>query len=212
MRFIMCCLFILILMINRSINAEEQIETPAGDETTVFTIPSISEIIDYNISNNAEKGFSPHKENYILPITIADYRNDRENKEIKFQISIKQRLIRLYGWAAYFAYTQKSFWQAYDKNKSFPFRENNFNPEFFIRTKMWSGIRYDLGIEHESNGQKMPDSRSWNRIYLLPYYENNYLISSLKIWYRLKEDKKKIIWIMKAMITRILPDTTGMEN
>ncbi len=155
--------------------------------------PALQELIDYNLSNNTTNGFSPHKQNYILPFTYSGLsENDgRKKYEIKFQVSVKQRLLKFYGWAFYFAYTQKSFWQAYDFNDSRPFRENNFNPEFFFRTRMWGGFRVDTGAEHESNGQELPDSRSWNRVYMTPYFENDYIIASVKGWYRLKEKSKK---------------------
>lgn len=156
------------------------------------TPPTLQELIDYNISNNAKNGFSPHKQNYILPFTYSDISEDdgRKDYEIKFQVSIKQRLLKFYGWAFYFGYTQKSFWQAYDLRDSRPFRENNFNPEFFIRSRMWNGLRIDTGVEHESNGQEVPDSRSWNRAYIIPYFENDRFITSLKGWYRFRENRK----------------------
>lgn len=80
--------------------------------------PALQELIDYNLSNNTTNGFSPHKQNYILPFTYSGLsENDgRKKYEIKFQVSVKQRLLKFYGWAFYFAYTQKSFWQAYDFN------------------------------------------------------------------------------------------------
>jgi phospholipase A1 len=56
---------------------------------------------------------------------------------------------------------------------------------------MWGGFRVDAGFEHESNGQTEPQSRSWNRLYLYPYYENKYCVLSAKIWYRLQEEPKK---------------------
>lgn len=151
---------------------------------------SFVELIDYNIANNSKNGFSSHKANYILPLTWSDINDGRDRKEIKFQVSVKQRLLKFYGWAFFLGYTQKSFWQAYDKSQSRPFRENDFNPEIFLRTKMWFGIRCDLGFEHESNGRDVPSSRSWNRIYLLPYYENDRLAIYIKNWYRLREKKK----------------------
>jgi phospholipase A1/A2 len=167
------------------------IEGAVNDDSDKSSTPgSIGELIDYNIANNAEGGFSAHKPNYILPVTWSDADDGRKKKEIKFQFSVKQRFIKFYGWAVYLGYTQRSFWQAYDIRQSRPFRENDFNPELFVRTKMWFGIRTDFGIEHESNGQRGLISRSWNRIYVTPYYENDDFILYLKTWYRLKENKK----------------------
>ncbi len=155
--------------------------------------PDLYQLIDYNKSNNTINGLSPHKANYILPVTysFSDTGDGRKNYETKFQMSLKQRLIKFYGWAFYFAYSQKSFWQVYDMAKSRPFRENNFNPELFLRTKMWRGFRIDTGLEHESNGRELPDSRSWNRVCITPYFENDYVIASLKSWYRFREKRKE---------------------
>lgn len=150
----------------------------------------VQKLIDYNASNNTKSGFSAHRSNYLLPFTTSDYDYDRENTEVKFQISIKQRFLRLYGWAWYIGYTQTSFWQAFNESDSRPFRENNFNPETFLRSRMWAGWRFDLGYEHESNGLSQPDSRSWNRLYLTPYFENAYFRFSLKAWYRIPEEDK----------------------
>jgi phospholipase A1/A2 len=163
-----------------------------GDIIDNINPPTINELIDYNRSNNKKDGFSAHRLNFILPFTYSGLpaRDERQDWEVKFQMSIKQRLLKFYGWAFYFGYTQKSFWQAYDTGDSRPFRENNFNPELFFRTRMWSGFRIDSGMEHESNGRDIPYSRSWNRLCLTPYFENGRVIASLKAWYRLREKKK----------------------
>ncbi len=151
----------------------------------------IGEIIDYNRENNSQSGFSTHKPNYLLPLTFSSYTENRKKNEVKFQFSVKQRFLRFYGWAWFLGYTQKSFWQAFDMKDSRPFRENNFNPETFIRTKMWNGVRFDAGIDHESNGEREGLSRSWNRSYFTTYYENRYIITSLKLWYRFDEREKE---------------------
>ncbi len=170
---------------------EAPIEESAPFQELKSLKSDIDRIIDYNAANNSKRGFTAHRSNYLIPRTISDHYEDREKYETKFQISVKQRFLRFYGWAWYIAYTQKSFWQAYNISDSRPFRENNFNPETFIRTKMWNGWRFDLGAEHESNGKALPDSRSWNRIYFTPYFENQYLIFSLKSWYRIPEREKR---------------------
>jgi phospholipase A1 len=198
-------LFIVILFLILSaisVFAQDDIVGAINDNTDNSSSPSsLGEFIDYNISNNTANGFSAHKQNYLLPFTSSDYSEGRQTNEMKFQISVKQRLLRFYGWATYFGFTQKSFWQFYDTGNSRPFRENDFNPEFFIRTKMWFGIRTDFGVEHESNGQTGTTSRSWNRIYLIPYYENNRIIAFCKLWYRIPERKK-----------RDINDTQGDDN
>ncbi|HEY1405921.1 MAG TPA: phospholipase A [Spirochaetota bacterium] len=180
-----------IVLFMNGVSAFAQNNDAHNNDEMPQTIPSVQELIDYNIANNAENGFSAHKQNYVLPYAYSDDSRGRENQEVKFQISIKQRVLRFYGWALYFGYTQKSFWQAYDFHNSRPFRENNFNPEVFLRTKMWGGLRTDFGFEHESNGQQGLASRSWNRLYFTPYYENEHAVLFLKGWWRFREKKKK---------------------
>ena len=92
-----------------------------------------------------------------------------------------------------------------DQDESRPFRETNYNPELFWRLLrpapswgLWGG---NLGLEHESNGAREPDSRSWNRVYLAPFVEYGRLRAELKLWRRLSEEAKKSP-----------DDTSGDEN
>lgn len=141
-------------------------------------------------SINSPAGVSFHKNMYIAPLSYAEDYNGLQT-EVVFQLSFKARL---FGGPLYFGYTQRSYWQAYDKDNSSPFRETNYNPEVFARFQpgdWWSnqwGI--DLGIEHESNGREVPDSRSWNRLYTMAFHEGEHDMLSIKAWYRLKEDPK----------------------
>jgi phospholipase A1 len=136
-----------------------------------------------------------HKPNYALVYTLdaAEAPDDRQEKEAKFQISLKARLPGPPPW--YIGYTQKSFWQVYDRERSRPFRESNYNPELFLDWRAPFGappsvwLRY--GIEHESNGQGTALSRSWNRVYLWPRIESERWDAALKYWYRLLEREKR---------------------
>ncbi len=137
-------------------------------------------------------GLSLHKEMFMMPLTYSnEYYGART--EAVFQLSAKHQIFKT---PFYFGYTQISFWQAYDQDNSAPFRETNYNPELFYRTKrfpLYAGrFGGDIGFEHESNGQKPPISRSWNLLYVSPYYYNSKLLLYLKIRYRLPEDKKKL--------------------
>lgn len=139
-----------------------------------------------------EKGLSRHKDMFIL---FGSYARDYKGKqsEVVFQISAKQSL---YFPGLYFAYSQKSFWQAFDADNSSPFRETNYNPEIFYRIKPGridvfpENMGLDLGGEHESNGQRAPDSRSWNRLYAAPYVQYKNTLLYTKLWYRIPEDRK----------------------
>lgn len=136
-------------------------------------------------------GLSLHKEMFMLPVTFSD-EYDGAKTEAVFQISAKHRI---FNTPIYFAYTQISFWQAYDHKNSAPFRETNYNPEIFYRTNtfpFYNGrVGADIGFEHESNGQKPPVSRSWNLIYICPYFYQSDFLVYLKCRYRIPEDEKQ---------------------
>ena len=145
--------------------------------------------------NTDSSSFGAYKKNYILPVTWAEPLDDRLEKEIKFQISVKQTAFTVQGFELYLAYTQKSFWQAYDLSDSRPFRETNYNPELFVRSPNYKTkfgrLNGDFGLEHESNGMREPYSRSWNRVYFRFGYCYNFFVTQYKIWYRLPESEKK---------------------
>jgi phospholipase A1 len=123
-----------------------------------------------------DRPVSAHKVNYFA----LDRWPGNNNAQVKFQISMKFRVLApdLYVlkynlFPAYFAYTQKSLWNI--GQKSGPFEESNYNPEFFLDYPVNAAIigRLKLRnivispIEHESNGLAGPQSRSWNRQYVL---------------------------------------------
>ncbi len=154
-------------------------------------------------------GISPHKRNYMMPITYNRRPNgapfgiaDREldQAEVKFQFSYKVPLMKQIMSKAidlHFAYTNQSYWQAFNGSTSRPFRETNHEPElFFTWTDPWIPIwmdhaQYSLGFSHQSNGRSDDLSRSWNRLYLstLLQYENYYL--GLKLWNRIEDRPKE---------------------
>lgn len=133
-----------------------------------------------------------HEPIFILPYTYSrDY--ESEKTELLFAVSAKLRPL---GLPLYFAYSQRSFWSVYDSKRSRPFRETVYNPEVFWR---WAAppikdgvFRWgaDAGYEHESNGRDIPESRSWDRVYLAPFIERGGTAAQLKLWYRLPEDEK----------------------
>lgn len=135
-------------------------------------------------------GLSTHKPMYVLPYTYSTAYDGRHT-EVEFQISAKQKL---FGTNLYFAYTQKSFWQLYNRKESSPFRETDYNPELFYRwTPQFKWINHwgtDIGFEHESNGKGLPNSRSWNRLYIAPFQAKGKYLVYLKFWYRLPEKAK----------------------
>jgi len=150
---------------------------------------------------------TPHRPNYILPISYNSKPNNEpvdvsrygelDNSEVKFQLSMKfpiiDDLFDGHG-SLQFAYTNLSFWQAYNKNVSSPFRETVHEPEvFLIFENDWEFMSFknrliQLGAVHQSNGQSGLLSRSWNRVYADFIFEHGNYYFSLKPWYRINGD------------------------
>jgi phospholipase A1/A2 len=72
------------------------------------------------------------------------------------------------------AYSQKSYWQLFNSELSRPFRTTDHEPELIYiyphQIALPGGWNYrlsGLGLVHQSNGQALPLSRSWNRAYLM---------------------------------------------
>ena len=147
---------------------------------------------------------TPHKPNYLLPIAYNENPNYAsqatiddaalDNNEVKFQFSMKFPMVEdLFGeqGALYFAYTNLSFWQAYNSDTSSPFRETVHEPEVFISFPArgeYLGFKNRLmqfGLVHQSNGRSGIQSRSWNRIYADFIFQRGNYYLSLKPWYRI---------------------------
>lgn len=115
--------------------------------------------------------FSLYKDNYfIVGTSLGDKPND-ENSDVKFQISISQRLTKstLPGHTYLFLmYSQKCMWNVFQE--SLPMRDLNFNPGIGLSKLLIVKDRLigkaTLLIEHESNGRDGDESRSWNKISL----------------------------------------------
>lgn len=136
----------------------------------------------------------PTSENpaYSVPHEIA-----YNNYEAKFQLSLKtkifQNIFKSNGdlWAAY---TQKAHWQIYNTKLSRPFRELNYEPEvllnFAVRIPFFGFKVRMLGIEfnHQSNGQTLPLSRSWNRVIFQAGLERKNWQVFLRPWIRLDDE------------------------
>lgn len=154
---------------------------------------------------------TPHRPNYLLPAVYSPHRNAApynqmdpdyhlQHTEIQFQLSLKvlvlENLIGNNGHLS-FAYTNRSFWQAYNDSDSAPFRETNHEPEMiFSLENDWTifGFRNSVNqfiLSHQSNGRAGQLSRSWNRLELNSIFERDNFIFSIKPWYRIPESKKK---------------------
>lgn len=151
-----------------------------------------------------------YKRNYILPWSYntrpnqAAFRDIDEDgtadrAEIKFQLSLMVGLADdLFGdnGDLYFAYTQRSWWQAYNADSSSPFRETNYEPEVFLRFDNdydifgWTNTSNRVGFIHQSNGRSDPLSRSWNRIYVDALFQKGPWSISVAPFWRVPESEK----------------------
>jgi len=95
----------------------------------------------------------------------------------------------------WFGYTQQSYWQLFSPAISRPFRNTDHEPELvYIHPTTadlpwgWRWRYSGIGLVHQSNGQSLPLSRSWNRVYLMTGLErgNDWLVTA-RIWQRLHE-------------------------
>ena len=99
--------------------------------------------------------------------------------EAELQLSLRAKVLEdvlLPQADVWFSYTQQSIWQLWNGRHSAPFRSSDYQPEAMLVApipdtlgQLPGGWRWRMalaGIAHESNGQGLPLSRSWNYAYL----------------------------------------------
>lgn len=159
-------------------------------------------------SHNNPFVLTPHRPNYLLPVVYTAHPDDTslgtnehlQHTELQFQLSLKvlvaENLIGNNGHLS-FAYTNHSFWQAYNRSVSAAFRETDHEPELFLTFENdWQilGARNSanqLILNHQSNGRGGELSRSWNRVMFNSVWERDNFVLAFTPWYRIPEDKKK---------------------
>jgi phospholipase A1 len=183
-----------------SVESQAVVESWAADESLIAERIEAEKKSRYN-----PFVISPHKQNYILLATYNDtpnyqiYNIDESNfdqVEMKFQLSFKIPVISgMLGTDAdlYAAYSNLSFWQAYNQRISSPFRETVHEPEMFLVVPNdwtlfgWRNSLMQLGVVHQSNGQGGYLSRSWNRIYANFLFEKGDFLLGFRPWHRIQE-------------------------
>ena len=113
--------------------------------------------------------FGLYKDNYFIFGPAIGPKMTRDNTNVKFQVSVAQRLTRSvlpFGTYLYLFYTQKVFWNVLQE--SLPMTDLNFNPGIGLVKPLFVKNRF-IGklimlLEHESNGRDGTESRSWNKI------------------------------------------------
>ncbi len=131
--------------------------------------------------------------------SVTDWENVQP-VEGKFQVSFKAKLgENLFGdngdlWGAY---TQTSRWQMFNSETSRPFRETNYEPELMLvfrnryHVAGWNGRMAAIGINHQSNGQSDPRSRSWNRIVGTIGLDRENWALVVRPWWRVPEGSRE---------------------
>jgi phospholipase A1 len=126
------------------------------------------------------------------------------NNEVRIQLSVRTKIAQgllvsegsLQRDSLWFGYTQQSYWQLFNGDLSRPFRSTDHEPELTyiypsdLRLPGGWRMRYSgVSLVHQSNGQALPMSRSWNRSVLMVGMEkNNQLRLQARIWQRQGED------------------------
>lgn len=132
--------------------------------------------------------FGLYKDNYFIFGPPIGHKPAKDNTNIKFQISIAQRLTNATlpgGTYLYLFYSQKCFWNVLEN--SMPMTDLNFNPGIGLTKPLFVKNRYvgklSLIIEHESNGRDSIWSRSWNKISLAAniFIDPNLMVAG-KVW------------------------------
>jgi phospholipase A1 len=116
------------------------------------------------------------------PLNNATQALPYRNTETRIQLSVRTKLAQglltqgdpVRRDSLWFGYSQQSYWQLFNGGLSRPFRTTDHEPEivYVYPTDVplpggWR-LRYSgIGAVHQSNGQSLPYSRSWNRAYLM---------------------------------------------
>lgn len=113
--------------------------------------------------------FTLYRDNFFAVGTDPIHKPTANNSDVKFQISIAQRLTKAIlpgNTFLFLTFTQLVTWDVF-KN-SMPMHDFTFNPGIGIGRPLFAKDRYvgkaTLLLEHMSNGRDSINSRSWNRI------------------------------------------------
>ncbi|MBC5784099.1 phospholipase A [Ramlibacter sp. USB13] len=128
---------------------------------------------------------------------VTDYRTTEARLQLSVRTKVAQGLFS-YGErgmdSLWLAYTQLSYWQVFTPALSRPFRNTDHEPEILYVTPIqraqpgeWRLRLGGVGLVHQSNGQSLPLSRSWNRVYLMAGAERNDVQVHARLWNRIDE-------------------------
>lgn len=195
-----------LLAVPAAVQAEEATIKQVHDE------PQVKGSIIANMLVEHDNPFTlyPYDTNYLLYTETSDvnkeaiqsysWADDARKDEVKFQLSLAFPIIR--GIAGDnsvlgMSYTQRAWWQAFNRSASSPFRETNYEPQLFVgwatdyQLGDWTLRDIETGFNHQSNGRSDPTSRSWNRVYARLMAQNGNFQAQIKPWYRIPESSSK---------------------
>lgn len=132
------------------------------------------------------------------PENNAAVSTDYRTTELRLNLSVRTKLAQglfSHGEAGldsvWVAYSQQSYWQFFTPELSRPFRSTDHEPEImYVRpiqsaqAGAWRLRAGGVGLVHQSNGQSLPLSRSWNRAYLMAAVERDNLRLTGRVWRR----------------------------
>lgn len=175
-------------------------ELEAGSDCGTFGIRgykpiSLSVIGSDSVNTEPDSPAPDHTASTVTPFNTT---------EARIQLSVRTKIAQglltqgqsLKRDSLWFGYSQQSNWQIFSGDLSRPFRTTDHEPElvYVYPTDLalpggWR-LRYSgLSLNHQSNGQPLPLSRSWNRTILMAGMENGAQFQLQgKLWYRMAEN------------------------
>jgi phospholipase A1 len=174
-------------------------ELEAGSDCGTFGIRGFHPISLSWIGSDGvnEQPTSPSAQNNAT--TAVPYKTTETRLSLSVRTKVAQGLLTqeqpLKRDSLWFGYTQQSNWQLFSGDLSRPFRTTDHEPEltYIYPTDLalpagWR-LRYSgISLNHQSNGQPLPLSRSWNRTVLMAGMEKGQQFHvEAKWWQRLPE-------------------------
>jgi len=173
-------------------------ELEAGSDCGTFSIRgyrpiSLSLIASDSVNLQPSSTSADHTAAQALPYS---------RNETRIQLSVRTKIAQglltgnsLLRDSLWFGYSQQSYWQFFNPGLSRPFRTTDHEPEitYIYPTEAalplgWR-LRYTgVSAVHQSNGQSLPLSRSWNRTILLAGIEKGDTLRVMgRVWQRTPE-------------------------